>query len=279
MTALNITQPRLPQLHYQQLGQGDHLILIHGLFGSLENLNMVARQLKQNYCVTSIDVRNHGQSFHKAGMAYPDLAQDVIHLLDDLSINKCHILGHSMGGKIAMELALSHPNRVNKLIIADIAPVTYPAHHSTIIEGLLAIDVAKIQQRKEAMEQLAFYEKNVGVRQFLLRNLVTNSQDQFIFRCNLNHIAKGYPQIMQFNNNQSIDDQNTKNKDNRVFSGNTLFIKGGNSDYILPEHKDSICALFPTATFKIIQGVSHWLHAEKTTAFNKLVENFLDDIF
>ena len=110
-------------LNYQQLGQGEHIILIHGLFGSLENLNMVAKALAKQYCVTSIDVRNHGNSFHQLGMNYEDLTQDVIRLLDKLAIKQCHILGHSMGGKIAMQVALSYPQRVNKLIIADIAPV------------------------------------------------------------------------------------------------------------------------------------------------------------
>lgn len=256
------------QLNYQQLGQGEHLILIHGLFGSLENLNMVAKTLSQSYCVTSVDVRNHGNSFHQTGMSYQTLADDVIALLDDLAIASCHVLGHSMGGKIAMKIALSSPQRVNKLVVADIAPVQYPAHHLSIISGLQALDLTTIKTRKDADTQLATYVENVGVRQFLLRNLVMTEDKQFIFKCNLNYIEQGYQQIMQ-----GLDD--TAQHNNPSFSGDTLFIKGGNSDYILPEHQNTIKTLFPSAKAKIIQGAGHWLHAEKTTAFNKILIDFL----
>ncbi len=261
----NEQQPNNPLLNYQQLGQGDHIILIHGLFGSLENLNMVAKTLAKQYCVTSIDVRNHGNSFHQLGMSYKDLVQDIIKLLEKLAIKQCHILGHSMGGKIAMQIALSHSQRVNKLIIADIAPVQYPAHHLSIIEGLQAIDLTKVKQRKDADSQLAHYVDNIGVRQFLLRNITLNKQGGFYFKCSLNNIAQGYQQIMQ-----SIDNPNEQK-----FNGKTLFIKGGKSDYILPEHQSIITATFPNAKAKIIQGAGHWLHAEKTVAFNKIVIDFL----
>lgn len=250
-------------LNYQQLGQGEHIILIHGLFGSLENLNMVAKTLAKHYCVTSIDVRNHGNSFHHKDMNYDDLAQDVINLLDYLAIEQCHMLGHSMGGKIAMQLALNHSQRIKKLIIADIAPVKYPDHHAKIITGLQRLDFNKINTRKEADQQLARYVDNIGVRQFLLRNITANKQGEFYFKCNLNNIAQGYPQIMQGINSSQI------------FNGETLFIKGGQSDYILPEHQKSIAAIFPYAKAKIIQGAGHWLHAEKTIAFNKIVMDFL----
>lgn len=252
-------------LNYQQLGQGKHVVLIHGLFGSLENLNMVAKSLSQYYCVTSIDVRNHGNSFHQIGMDYQDLAQDVITLLDYLSIESCHILGHSMGGKIAMQIALSNSSRVKKLIVADIAPVEYPAHHLRIIKGLQSIKLDQIKKRKDADEQLANYVENIGVRQFLLRNLYVNKQDQFEFKCNLSNIEQGYQQIMKSGEYQK----------KQTFSGDTLFIKGGNSDYILPEHQTIIGTLFPKAKAKIIQGAGHWLHAEKTVAFNKIVIDFL----
>lgn len=266
MTNINQpTQRHAKQLNYQQLGEGEHIVLIHGLFGSLENLNMVAKSLSQHYCVTSIDVRNHGNSFHQQEMDYQVLAQDVINLMDKLSIENCHILGHSMGGKIAMKIALSFPERLNKLIVADIAPVEYPAHHLTIIEGLQAIDLTQVHKRKDADIQLAKYETNTGIRQFLLRNIALNAQGVFQFKCNLNYIEQGYQQIMQ-----GVSDQT-----NQQFNGDTLFIKGANSDYILPEHQSAIILLFPKAKAKVIQGAGHWLHAEKTVAFNKIVINFL----
>ncbi len=265
----NICQPtqiHTKQLNYQQLGEGKNIVLIHGLFGSLENLNMVAKSLSQHYCVTSIDVRNHGNSFHQQDMDYQVLAQDVINLLDDLSIEHCHILGHSMGGKIAMKIALSFPERISKLIVADIAPVKYPAHHLTIIEGLQAIDLTQVHKRKDADIQLSKYVTDNGVRQFLLRNIALNEQGKFQFKCNLLFIAQGYEQIMQSLSGQT-DEQ---------FNGDTLFIKGANSDYILPEHHSAIALLFPKAKAKIIQGAGHWLHAEKTVAFNKIVTRFLN---
>ena len=252
-------------LNYQQLGQGDHIVLIHGLFGSLENLNMVAKNLSQHYCVTSVDVRNHGSSFHQEGMNYTDLAQDVVNLLDALSIESCHVLGHSMGGKIAMQIALTSPQRVNKLLIADIAPVEYPAHHLTIIKGLQSIDLTQVKKRKDADNQLANYVDEIGVRQFLLRNIATNDQGLFQFKCNLNNIEQGYQQIMKAHDTQH----------GQQFNGKALFIKGGNSDYIKAEHQNIITELFPNAKAKIIQGAGHWLHAEKTIAFNKVVLDFL----
>ena len=265
LSQLNSQQLNYQQLNYQQLGQGEHIVLIHGLFGSLENLNMVAKSLSQHYCVTSVDVRNHGNSFHQEGMNYKDLAQDVITLLNNLSIESSHILGHSMGGKIAMQIALSHSQRVNKLIVADIAPVEYPAHHLKIIDGLQAIDLTNIKKRKDADSQLAKYVDDIGVRQFLLRNIAMNEHGQFQFKCNLNNIEQGYQQIMQSN----------ESPENQKFSGDTLFIKGGNSDYILAKHQSTIADLFPRAKAKIIQGAGHWLHAEKTVAFNKIVIDFL----
>jgi len=260
-----VTPQHTKQLNYQQLGEGKHIVLIHGLFGSLENLNMVAKSLSQHYCVTSIDVRNHGKSFHQEDMNYQVLAQDVVNLLDKLSIEQCHILGHSMGGKIAMKIALSYPKRLNKLIVADIAPVKYPAHHLTIIKGLQAIDLTKVHKRNDADIQLATFIPDKGVRSFLLRNVVLNKQGEFHFKCNLPFIEQGYQQIMQSINGQT----------DQQFNGDTLFIKGGNSDYILPEHQSAITLLFPKAKAKVIQGAGHWLHAEKTVAFNKIVEAFL----
>ena len=226
---------------------------------------MVAKHLSQYYCVISVDVRNHGNSFHQEGMHYPDLAQDVIKLLNHLAIDSCHFLGHSMGGKIAMQIALSYPEKVKKLIVADIAPVAYPAHHLIIIKGLQAIDLSKVVQRKAADNQLATYVEDAGVRQFLLRNITMNGQGEFYFKCNLNYIEQGYPQIMQKN----------EASNGQVFNGETLFIKGANSDYILAEHQSIISTLFSNAKAKIIQGAGHWLHAEKTVAFNKIVVDFL----
>jgi len=255
-------------LNYKQSGTGENIVLIHGLFGSLENLNMVAKPLANSHCVTSIDVRNHGESFHAGSMEYTELAQDVINLLDHLNIETCILLGHSMGGKIAIQVALTQPERITKLLVADIAPVSYPAHHLEIIKGLQAIDLSKVKKRRDADEQLAPFVDNMGVRQFLLRNLALNEKGEFAFKCSIADISLCYPQIMKAN-------EVPVNK--VAFNGPTLFIKGGESDYILPEHRDAISNLLPNSKAKIIQGAGHWLHAEKTIAFNKIVSDFINN--
>lgn len=253
----------MPLLNFKQSGQGLDLILIHGLFGSMDNLNMVSRVLSKSYRVTNIDVRNHGDSFQINNMEYTELAQDVVKLMDHLNIVNAAILGHSMGGKIAMQIALDHGHRVTKLMVADIAPVTYPAHHLHIIEGLNAIDLSKVKNRKDADQQLSKYVDDAGVRQFLLRNLIKNTKGDYYFKCALKYISNCYPQIM-------LGYQGDNN-----YQGDTLFIKGGNSDYIKAEHREIIIQLFPHSQAKIINGTGHWLHAEKSVVFNKIVSDFL----
>lgn len=252
----------MPLLNYQQSGSGKHIILIHGLFGSLENLNMVAKGLNEHFTVTNVDVRNHGLSFHQNNMEYAELAQDIIDTLDHLAIDTCSILGHSMGGKIAMQVALDFPERIEKLIVADIAPVKYPEHHNRIIEGLMSLDLVNLTSRKEADSQLSQYVEEAGVRQFLLRN-IAKTDDALTFKCNLAFIAQCYPQIV-------AGYQGTK-----TFNKPTLFIKGGDSQYITAEHQSTILKHFPQSKAKIIQGAGHWLHAEKTIAFNKIVNDFI----
>lgn len=252
----------MPLVNFQQFGDGDHIILIHGLLGSLENLNMVAKGLSEKYKVTSIDVRNHGNSFHEANMDYPTLAQDVIDLMAHLNIPKAHILGHSMGGKIAMTAALLHPEKVEKLLVADIAPIQYPPHHQQILAGLQSLKLEVLKNRKEADQALAEYVELPSTRQFLLKNLQTRD-GKLSFKCNLANIQSCYEQIMQGQNYS------------QAFEGKTLFIKGGDSDYIKAEHREKINQLFPQAQAKIISGAGHWLHAEKTSIFNKIVRDFL----
>lgn len=243
-------------------GEGEPILLIHGLFGSLENLNMVAKDLANDYQVISVDVRNHGSSFHHQSMNYEAMANDIVRLVEQLNLKKCHFLGHSMGGKIAMQCALTKPELVNKLIVADIAPVEYPQHHNEIIAGLLAIDLTQVKNRQDADKQLATYVVEPGVRQFLLKNLA-KTESGFIWKANIKNIANDYSQVVKAYQGSA------------QFTGPTLFIKGGNSNYILAEHKEIIGQLFPNSKAKIIQGAGHWLHAEKTVAFNKIVKDFL----
>lgn len=161
-----------------------------------------------------------------------------------------------------MQLALSFPDRVKKLIVADISPVKYPDHHTKIIEGLKAIDLSQVKKRSDADKQLAPYVGNIGVRQFLLRNL-SSDNGHYHFRCSLEFIDNCYEQIMEGYQGDAR------------FDKPTLFIKGGDSDYIQLAHKTVIEKILPQSSVKIIQSAGHWLHAEKTTAFNKIVSDFL----
>ena len=188
--------------------------------------------------------------------------KNVITLVAALFLTTFAFANNNPTYETAMQTALNNPNRVNKLIVADIAPVQYPPHHQQILAGLQQIDLENIVNRKAADQQLAPFVETASIRQFLLRNLTTE-QGKFRFKCNLNNISQAYSQIMQ----GQVSDN--------AFTNATLFIKGGDSDYITAEHKNIIAQLFPNSQAKIIANAGHWLHAEKPNLFNKIALNFL----
>lgn len=249
-------------LHYQLSGSGPAVVLIHGLFGSFENLGSIARALNDGFQVINIDVRNHGRSEHRHDINYALLAEDLADTLTELAITPYAIIGHSMGGKIAMEYALRHPENLSRLVIADIAPVAYHSRHNAIFAGLNSVDLENINSRTEADQQLAQHITEPGVRQFLLKSL-EKTADGFRWRFNLAGLQENYQALI------------SALPGSGQFNGPTLFIKGAESDYILPEHRPVILQYFPSAQAKVIQGTGHWLHAEKPAAFNKLVRDFL----
>ncbi|MBP0048463.1 alpha/beta fold hydrolase [Marinobacterium sp. AK62] len=251
------------KLHFQRLGQGKPLVILHGLFGSLENWGLQARALSERFDVIAVDLRNHGRSPHSPGMTYADMSADLKALLDSLELDRVLLMGHSMGGKVAMQFALDHPERVEKLVVVDIAPVHYPPHHDDVIQGLKAIPLTTLKSRREADQVLARYVDSEPTRAFLLKNLYRNDARQFAWRMNLDTLAEDYSDI-----SAAPDSANTH------YGGPTLFIKGGESDYLKPEHQRPIETLFPQAKFKIIAGAGHLPHVEKPAAFTKLVETF-----
>lgn len=253
------------KLNHKVSGQGEPIVLIHGLFGSLENLGMVARGLSHQYEVHSLDVRNHGRSPHSDIHTYEAITEDIIGYLDQCGISRCHFLGHSMGGKAVMHLALNAPERVNKLIVADIAPVQYEPHHNDIFEGLLSLPLTEIQSRSEADLLLAKTIKEATVRQFLLKNLVKNGHSGFSWKMNLSSLCKNYHHIM------------AGQTSNTPFEGEVLLIAGGESNYVQNKHRAHVLSLFPNIAMKIIPDTGHWLHAEKTELFVKLCERFLSE--
>lgn len=240
---------------------------MHGMFGSLSNLGVIGRVLADNYKVITVDLRNHGESPHSLEMNYPCMANDIIELMDDLAIRKATLLGHSMGGKIAMQVALNHPNRVNKLILADIAPVTYkPDRHGGVLEGLQALSKTRPASRKQADQLLSTYVEENSVRAFLLKNLVKEEDGRFSLRLYMEGIIGNYYDTL------------TLAPTGKPFSGPTLFIKGADSAYIQDKHRDEVLRLFPKVQLKVIANTGHWLHAEKPDTFNKIVLDFLEQI-
>lgn len=258
------------ELNHRISGEGEPLILLHGLFGSLENLGGVARRLEDNWQIHALDQRNHGSSPHTATMDYPAMAADVVAYLDAKGIDKACILGHSMGGKVAMQVALSHPERVQAVIVADIAPVSYHPRHDAVLDGMKNLDLRGVKSRKEADARLAEFVEIAGVRQFLLKNLEripadAQTDDDLIFRWRLN-----LPVIDACYQNLA-DAPDGKGP----YEGPVLFIKGADSAYIQEKHQDTIRRLFPKAELKVIEGTGHWLHAEKADAFAALCRDFL----
>lgn len=252
-------------LFYKQTGDhGEAVILLHGLFGSGDNLGALAKSLAAEFRVIQVDLRNHGRSAHADDMHLAALAADVRMLQQRLGIERSHLIGHSLGGKVAMQLALNDGAQVDRLVVADIAPVAYTPHHAQIFAGLQSIALDSLQNRQQADQQLAKFVDDSGVRQFLLKSLFRDDTG-FRWRFNLPVLATEYAQMLAAPTGVP-------------FAGPTLFIKGGDSDYILPEHEAPMRALFPMFEFKMIEDTGHWLHGEKPDVFNALVRRFLSSV-
>lgn len=251
-------------LNYRTLGdQGEWVLLLHGLFGSGDNLGALAKALMAHFRVVQIDLRNHGRSPHTESMTFESMAADIALLQDTLGIHSSHVLGHSLGGRVAMQLALSLSSRVQSLVVADIAPVAYAPHHVNIFKALQALNLDDIANRSEVDTQLASAVSDPGTRQFLLKSLYKEG-DHWRWRFNLPVLQASYADI-------------TKAQRGVPFTKPALFIKGGASDYILPEYEEAMRTLFPNFELKTIAGTGHWLHGEKPEEFNMLVKSFLFD--
>lgn len=244
--------------------QPQTLVLIHGLFGSLSNLGMLARAFQQHYRIVQVDLRNHGKSAHVATMSYLDMAQDVLDTLNELNIEKFSLIGHSMGGKVAMKMTEIAADRIDKLVVLDMSPVAYQQnHHDQIFEALFAVQADQPSSRKEATEIMKKTISEEGVIMFLLKSW--NQNQGWLF--NLNVLKQFYPTILGW---ESIP----------TWSKPTLFIKGGNSFYISKsEHYNAIAQQFSHADIKCIENAGHWLHAEKTEEVIHTINTFLNSAF
>lgn len=255
------------KLHSRQFGADDalnHVVILHGLFAASDNLLTLGKALSGQYKVHLLDLRNHGKSPQSPELNYSVMAEDVLDYMNDQNIGEAALVGHSMGGKTAMQVSLNSPERVPSLIVADIAPVQYSPGHEHILEGLQAIADNPVNSRQAADDVLSQWVDDWGVRQFLIKNLrrSDNGSSALTWRFNFDAIKANYLNILAA-------------PCGGRYEKNVLFIAGAQSDYILPEHKEQTQKLFPKAQLKIIPETSHWLHAEKPEVFNAMCTRFL----
>lgn len=244
--------------------RGPVVVVLHGLLGSSTNWRGVARTLAEHARVFCLDARNHGASPHAPGMSYADMADDVRAFMDASGLERAALVGHSMGGKTAMRLALESPERVERLVVVDIAPVSSPSDHLPLLDAMARLDPAAIGSRGEADRALEPAVPDAGVRQFVLQNLVRDSRG-FAWRIDLPAIRAALPDILDF----PAPPAGTH------YAGPTLFLRGERSSYVLAEHDTAIRTLFPTARIVGVPGAGHWVHAEQPARFLELLGEFL----
>ena len=254
------------KLNYIEQGTGTPVILMHGMFGSLSNLGNLARALAGSYRVISVDLRNHGDSPHEQRMDLQVMAEDIIELMDKLDIPSSTLIGHSLGGKVAMQVAMSQPDRVDCLVVADISPVDYPEQNNhQVVRALEELSKQTIDSRQVADGILAEYPIDAPTRAFVLKNLRRLSSGNFELKLNVDSISENYGNKLVLA------------PTGEPYTGPTLFIKGQNSAYIQDKHRPIIKDLFPNSRLEVVSDVGHWLHAEKPEVFNSLVYGFLDE--
>jgi pimeloyl-ACP methyl ester carboxylesterase len=253
----------LVKLHFRSYGRGHPLIVLHGLLGAGGNWHSLADNVfSRAYRTLAVDLRNHGRSPHADEFSYESMARDVLELMDRLEMESAHLLGHSMGGKTAMHFALEHSERVDGLVVADIAPVDYEHRHEDTLAALERLDLGRFRSRTDIENALATDFPDASMRQFILKGVVKRGP-RFDWRFNLRSIIDGYPSLQE----AVLGWQ--------PHEGPTLFIRGGRSDYIREEHLLQIRTLFPYAEVATIDEAGHWVHADAPERFGETVMSFL----
>lgn len=251
-------------LHSQIIGTGTPFVILHGFLGMSDNWKSLGKRFAaQGYQMHLIDQRNHGRSFHDPVFSYQAMTADLLLYCEHHNLDQVVLLGHSMGGKTAMEFAVTNPERVTKLIIADIAPRHYDEHHQDVLKGLGLLDLSIINSRAKADQVLANYIKEPGLRLFLLKNLYWIEKKQLALRVNLPVVTK---EISQVGKALAIT---------AVFDKETLFVRGENSGYITLLDETSIQKQFPKSQIKTVSNAGHWLHVENPEQFHQIVVDFL----
>jgi len=254
-------------LHFKEYGAGHPLVILHGLFGMGDNWASMARRLGEQYLTYTPDLRNHGKSGHLPEMDYTSMAGDVKAFMEEQWIYQSFLMGHSMGGKVAMKLALEHPDMVDKLIVVDIGPKTYPSGHDDIFEAMLGLDLSTAKDRKSIQEALNENINDLGIVQFILKNIVYDKAlDRYSWRMNLDTIHEHYDKILE-----GVQTDGTYDKP-------ALFIRGGKSRYIKDRDHEGILQLFPQAKIETIAEAGHWVHADQPEElFNRVVQFLSED--
>ncbi|HBR52987.1 MAG TPA: alpha/beta hydrolase [Flavobacteriaceae bacterium] len=251
-------------LHSQIIGTGKPFVILHGFLGMGDNWKTLANQFAEDgYEVHLVDQRNHGRSFHDEAFSYELMAQDLLEYANHHELRDFILLGHSMGGKTAMEFSVAYPERVLKLLVADISPKPYPSHHQDILKALSSLDFSEISSRGEADKVLATYIPDLGTRQFLLKNLYWKEKGKLALRINL-------PVLYE-----KVEAVGRALSSGTVYNGPVLFLKGESSGYIEPLDELLIHKHFPKATIETVAKAGHWLHAENPTEFYQIVTKFL----
>ncbi|MES2287331.1 MAG: alpha/beta fold hydrolase [Bacteroidota bacterium] len=252
------------KLFYRKSGQGQPLIILHGLFGQNDNWGTLGRQFaEQGFEVYLVDLRNHGLSPHSAVWNYQVMSDDILELINDNNLQHVILMGHSMGGKVAMQFAIQHPELLDKLIVVDIAPKYYPPHNLDVLNALNAVDFSIVKSRKEVESILSETLSDFGTKQFLLKNIYWKEDTELDWRFNLKAIT---PQIE--NVGEAIPNDTP-------CSTPTLFIRGEKSNYILDEDLNLIHDIFPNSKLETIADAPHWVHAEKPKEFFECVMGFI----
>jgi esterase len=254
-------------LHYKSYGEGHPLLILHGFLGSSGNWHTLSQNVfSEHYRVLAVDQRNHGRSPHSDVFDYEVLAEDILRFMDTHEVDDAHVLGHSMGGKVAMHLAIRYPERVSKLIVVDIAPRAYNELHTDILDALRDVKPEDYADRDEIDDALAQYIPHPRVRLFLMKNLTIDPKTKkYSWQINLESLRENYPLI-----NEAIPE------DGR-YDGPTLFIRGDQSDYITDDDRPDIERHFPAARVTTVKNAGHWLHADEPEPFGRIVTAFLTE--
>ncbi|MBM7072631.1 alpha/beta fold hydrolase [Shewanella sp. 202IG2-18] len=250
-------------MNYVVSGQGAPVVLLHGLFGNLDNLKSLGNELEQKHQVIRIDLPNHGQSLHINDLTFEVIIEQLIKVLDKCIIERAHIVGHSMGGKVALAFSLKHPEKCLSVVAADIAPAKYTRRHDTVFHALQSLPLEGNSDRRAALQHLIDSNIDNATSQFLLKNL-QRTETGFSWKMNLDGLYNSYNNLIDWPYSQL------------QYRGPCLFLRGGDSDYVTSEHRNIIISQFPNASAKTIQGTGHWLHAQKPTVFNRIVKEFIE---